>query len=76
MTVGRHKVVSNVMRPNDIKSGCFEFQMSQSVTKSMPSLTSKSYSDSVLAVWFSSGPFVCRSSKHLQVSDMPKKKPH
>ena len=36
--------------PNGFNSGCFQFHTSQNVARSMPSLTSQSYSDSLPAV--------------------------
>ena len=40
----------NFLWPNGFNSGCFQLQMSQNVTTSMPSLTSQSCSDSLLTV--------------------------
>ena len=36
--------------PNDINSGCFQLHISQNVARSMPSLNSQSYGDSLPAV--------------------------
>ena len=36
--------------PNGINSGCFQLHISQNVATSMPSLTSQSFEDSLLAV--------------------------
>ena len=40
----------NFLWPNGFKSGCLQLHMSQNVSTSMPSLTSQSYHDSLLAV--------------------------
>ena len=53
--VGSHKVVGSsdsktFMWPNGVSSGCFQPHISQSVAKSMPSLTSQLCGDSLLAV--------------------------
>ena len=53
--VGTHKVAgtSNIktfLWPNGFNSGCFQLHMSQNVATSMPSLTSQSCSDPLLAV--------------------------
>ena len=53
--MGSHEVAGTsdtktVLWPNGFKSGCFQLHMSQNVATSMPSLTSQSCGDSLLAV--------------------------
>ena len=53
--MGSHKVAGisekkTVLWPNGFNSGCFQLHMSQNVAKLMPSLTSQSCGDSLLAV--------------------------
>ena len=53
--MGSHKVAGTsdtktFLWPNGFNSGCFQLHMSQNVATSMPSLTSQSCSDSLLAV--------------------------
>ena len=53
--VGSHKVAGTsdtktFLWPNGLNSGCFQLHRSQNVATSMPSLTSRSYSDSLPAV--------------------------
>ena len=52
--------------------GCFQFHISQNVATSMPSLTSQSYSDSLLAVCLA-GQFgaIYRPPEHPQMPDRP-----
>ena len=42
--------MEKIIWPNAINSGCFRLHMSQNVTTLMPSLTSQSCGDSLLAV--------------------------
>ena len=53
--MGSHEVAGTsdtktVLWPNGFSSGCFQLHMSQNVATSMPSLTSQSCGDSLLAV--------------------------
>ena len=53
--MGSHKVAGSsntktFLWPNGFNSGCFQLHTSQNVTTSMPSLTSQSCGDSLLAV--------------------------
>ena len=53
--MGSHKVAGpsdtkTVLWPNGFNSGCLQLHMLQNVAKSMPSLTSQSSGDSLLAV--------------------------
>ena len=53
--MGSHKVMGpsdtkKIIWPNGINSGCFQLYLSKNVATSMPSLTSQSCGDSLLAV--------------------------
>ena len=75
--VGSHKVAgpSNTktfLWPNGFNSGCYQLHMSQNVATSMPSLTSQSCSDSLLAVCLAEqGGAIYRPSKHPWMPDRP-----
>ena len=75
--VGSHEVVGTsdtktFLWPNGFNSGCFQIHTSQNVAMSMPSLTSQSCSDSLLAVCLAGQVgAIYRLPEHLWMLDRP-----
>ena len=75
--MGSHKVAGpsdskKSLWPNGINSGCFRLHMSQNVATSMPSLTSQSCGNSLLAVCLAGQVgAIYRPPKHLWMPDRP-----
>ena len=58
--------------PNGFNSGCFQLHISQNVARLMPSLTSQSSGDSLLAVYVAGQVgAIYRSPKHPWMPDRP-----